>query len=186
MRVTALAACAAAALALTGCGGAEGDAAGSPGASSAPPSTLAPLPAVRPSDMKPLVGRWIGTAKDYFQFAADGRGVWMKGKQKLWGGHVIPEGGRKYRFSWDGGDPQTASYWGVTLGEDGRSLVFAGTNQTYKKAAAKRGGARQGNGQQGDGQQGNGQRGDGQGGDGQGADGQQGDAEQGDGQGGRG
>lgn len=137
MRVTVLAAgAAAAALALAGCGeegGKEG--AAGPGASaSAPSATLAPLPAVKPADMKPLVGRWVGTAKDYFQFTADGSGVWVKGEQKLWSGTVIPEGDGRYRFSWKGGDPRTASYWGVSLSEDKRSLVFAGTNQTYKKA----------------------------------------------------
>lgn len=144
MRVTALAACAAAAaLALTGCGG-EGEAAGT--APSAQPTTLAPIPVVKPSDMKPLVGRWAGAAGDYFQFTADGSGVWVKGKQKLWSGTAIPEGGGKYRFSWKGGDPKTASYWGVALGEDRKSLVFAGTNQTYKKAAAQKRGARRGRG----------------------------------------
>ncbi|WP_243716671.1 hypothetical protein [Actinomadura sp. KC345] len=145
MRTSALAVSAAAALALTGCGGGEGDTAGS-GASSAPPTTLAPLPIVKPSDMKPLVGRWVGAAGDHFQFAADGKGVWMRQKQKLWSGTVVPEGGGKYRFSWKGGDPRTASYWGVALGEGGRSLVFAGTNQTYKKAAATKRGAQGGRG----------------------------------------
>jgi hypothetical protein len=139
-RSTAVAACAVAAgLVLAGCGGGEKkDAAGS----SAAPTTLAPLPAVRPADVKPLVGRWVGTAKDYFQFSADGDGVWVRGGQKLWTGSVIPEGGGKYRFSWKGGDPKTASYWGVSLNEDKTSLVFAGTNQTYKKAVAKKTGAR--------------------------------------------
>ncbi|MFS2294832.1 MAG: hypothetical protein FWJ90_19420 [Actinomadura sp.] len=135
MRVAALAACAAA-LALTGCGGGGSGTAGAE--PSAPPTTLAPLPAVKPSDMRPLVGRWVGTAKDYFQFAADGRGVWVRDGQRLWSGTVIPEGGGKYRFSWKGGDPQTASYWGVALDPSGRTLVFAGTDQTYKKAPAQR------------------------------------------------
>ncbi|SFQ00136.1 MULTISPECIES: hypothetical protein [Actinomadura] len=143
-RSTALAVCAAVAgLLLAGCGGGEKkDAAGS----SAPPTTLAPLPAVRPADMKPLVGRWVGAAKDYFQFTADGRGVWVRAGQKLWSGSVIPEGGGKYRFSWKGGDPQTASYWGVALSENKTSFVFAGTNQTYKKAAVKTRATKRGNG----------------------------------------
>lgn len=142
MRIAALAACAAAALALTGCGGDGEDAAGKGAGGrepSAPPTSLAPLPAVKPSDMRPLVGRWVGTAKDYFQFAADGRGVWVRDGQRLWSGTVIPEGGGKYRFSWKGGDPQTASYWGVALDQSGRTLTFAGTDQTYKKAPAQRG-----------------------------------------------
>ncbi|MFA1537550.1 hypothetical protein [Actinomadura monticuli] len=136
-------ACAVAVLALAGCGGGEkGDAAGAD--PSAPATTLAPLPAVRPADVKPLVGRWVGTAEDYFQFAADGGGVWVRGGQKLWSGSAIPEGGGKFRFSWRGGDPRTASYWGVSL-ENANTLVFAGTNQKYKKVVSKRG-AKKGNG----------------------------------------
>ncbi|WP_240809878.1 hypothetical protein [Actinomadura sp. WMMA1423] len=136
-RSTVLAACAAAAgLALAGCGGEKEAADAAPSAS---PTTLAPLPAVRPADVKPLVGRWISTSKDYFQFRADGSGVWVRGRQKLWSGTAIPEGAGKYRFSWNGGDPKTASYWGVALSEDKASFVFAGTNQTYKKAVARKG-----------------------------------------------
>lgn len=142
-RSTALAACAiVAGLVLAGCGGEKTEAAGT----SAPPTTLAPLPAVRPADVKPLVGRWVGTAKDYFQFTADGSGVWVRAGQRLWSGSVIPEGGGKYRFSWNGGDPKTASYWGVSLSEGRTSFVFAGTNQTYKKAAAKTRATKKGNG----------------------------------------
>ncbi|TDD92592.1 hypothetical protein E1293_00630 [Actinomadura darangshiensis] len=133
-RTSVLAGCAVAAgLVLAGCGGEKKEA-----APSAPPTTLAPLPAVRAADVKPLVGRWAGAAKDYFQFAADGRGVWVRGGHKLWSGSVIPEGAGKYRFSWKGGDPKTASYWGISLSEDKKSLVFAVTNQTYKKAAEKK------------------------------------------------
>ncbi|MGI5200869.1 hypothetical protein ACQEU6_04645 [Spirillospora sp. CA-108201] len=136
-RSTALAAFAVAAgLALAGCGGGKEAADAAP---SAPPTTPAPLPAVRPADVRPLVGRWVGAAKDYFRFEADGSGVWVRGRQKLWSGSAIPEGGGKYRFSWNGGDPKAASYWGVTLGGDKASLVFAGTNQTYKKAAVRKG-----------------------------------------------
>ncbi|MEV4678854.1 MULTISPECIES: hypothetical protein [Actinomadura] len=135
--VLAVCAVSAAALALGGCGGGgeKGAAAGGPSAAA---TTLAPLPAVKPSDVKPLVGRWVGTAEDYFQFTADGNGVWMRGGQKLWSGAAIPEGDGKFRFSWQGGDPQIASYWGVTL-ESRSTLVFAGTNQKYKKAVAKKG-----------------------------------------------
>ena len=57
----------------------------------------------------------------------------------LWSGTAIPEGGGKYRFSWQGGDPKTASYWGVSLSEKNTKLVFAGTNQTYTKAVAHKG-----------------------------------------------
>lgn len=136
-RASVLGVCAVAMIVLSGCGGGgEKDAAGA--APSAPATTLAPLPAVKPSEVKPLVGRWVGTAKDYFQFTAGGNGVWVRGKQKLWSGSVIPEGGGEFRFSWKGGDPQNASYWGVSL-EDETTLVFAGTNQKYKKAVAKKG-----------------------------------------------
>ncbi|MFV2174793.1 hypothetical protein ACFHW2_30960 [Actinomadura sp. LOL_016] len=133
--MTALAGCAAAAaFVLAGCGGGEGGGhAGTAGAGSAPPASVAPLPRVSPAAVKPLVGRWLGKGKDYFQFAADGKGVWMKGGHKLWSGTVIPEGGGEFRFSWQGGDPKTASYWGVTLGEKGDELTFAGTSQTYTK-----------------------------------------------------
>ncbi|WP_075902093.1 hypothetical protein [Actinomadura sp. CNU-125] len=137
--MTALAGCAAAALVLTGCGGDGGDGghAGTDAAGSAPPTTTAPLPRISPAAVKPLVGRWVGEAKDYFQFTADGRGVWMKGEHELWSGSVIPEGGREFRFSWKGGDPKSASYWGVALGEKGNELTFAGTNQTYTKVKVK-------------------------------------------------
>lgn len=130
MRAAAPAVCAAAALALTGCGG--GGAAGA--GPSAPPTTLAPLPVVKPSDMRPLAGRWVGSARDYFQFRTDGAGVWVKGGRRLWSGTAIPEGGGRYRLSWKGGDPGAASFWGVAVNAGGRSLVFGGTNQTYKKA----------------------------------------------------
>ena len=137
-----LAGCAVAAvLALAGCGGGGAAEAADPSAAA---TTPAPLPAVRPSDVKPLVGRWVGTAKDYFQFAADGDGVWVRGGRKLWSGAAIPEGGGKFRFSWKGGDPGVASYWGVSL-ENATTLVFAGTNQKYKKVVAKKS-AKKGNG----------------------------------------
>ncbi|TDD65898.1 hypothetical protein E1298_40930, partial [Actinomadura rubrisoli] len=80
-----LAGAAALAFALAGCGGGEED-----GAGAAAPTTLAPLPKVAAADVKPLAGRWIGTAEDYFRFTADGTGVWMRGKRKLWGGTAIP------------------------------------------------------------------------------------------------
>ncbi|MFA1551202.1 hypothetical protein [Actinomadura chokoriensis] len=138
-----LGACAVAVLALAGCGGAgKKDAAGADPSAAA--TTMAPLPAVKPSDVQPLVGRWVGTAKDYFQFTADGSGVWVRNGRKLWSGAVIPEGGGEFRFSWNGGDPQTASYWGVSL-EDRTTLVFPVTNQKYKKVVSKPG-AKKGNG----------------------------------------
>jgi hypothetical protein len=142
-RSSVLAVCAVAVLALSGCGGGEKDAADAD--PSAPATALAPIPVVKPSDIKPLVGRWVGTAKDYFQFTADGSGVWVRGGQKLWSGTAIPEGDGKFRFSWKGGDPQTASYWGVSL-EDAHTLVFAGTNQKYKKVTARKSAAKKGNG----------------------------------------
>ncbi|MEU5988841.1 hypothetical protein ABZ806_07680 [Spirillospora sp. NPDC047418] len=138
--------CAVAVLALAGCGGGEkADAADPSPSASAAGTALAPIPVVKPSDVKPLVGRWAGTAKDYFQFTADGSGIWVRGGQKLWSGTAIPEGGGKFRFSWKGGDPQTASYWGVSL-EDANTLVFAGTNQKYTKVAVKKRNAKKGNG----------------------------------------
>ncbi|MFD0690781.1 hypothetical protein [Actinomadura fibrosa] len=133
-RSSLLVACAAvAALALAGCGSGEKKETGA----SAAPTSLAPLPTVAAADVKPLVGRWVGTAKDYFQFKADGTGVWVRDRQKLWSGTAIPEGNGKYRFSWQGGDPKTASYWGVTLSDGNSKLLFAGTNQTYTKARTK-------------------------------------------------
>ncbi|HEY8481180.1 MAG TPA: hypothetical protein VIL71_15245 [Spirillospora sp.] len=138
-RTRVLAAGAAAVLALTGCGVVGGEEPGADAAPSAPPTALAPLPVVRPSEMRPLVGRWVGPAKDYFQFRADGAGVWVKNGRRLWKGTAIPEGGGRYRFSWKGGDPRTESFWGVTLNAGGRSLVFAATNRTYRKAPVTRG-----------------------------------------------
>lgn len=123
---------AAAALALTACGG-DGDGGARAGAT-ATATRLAPVPKVSPAQVKPLVGRWVGPARDYFVFKADGTGAWKRGKRTLWSGQAIPEGGGRFRFSWQGGDPQAGTYWGVRIAEDGRTLVFAGTNQTYTKA----------------------------------------------------
>ncbi|GAA2452154.1 hypothetical protein GCM10010191_83000 [Actinomadura vinacea] len=142
----------ASALVLAGCGG-DGDdkapaAPAASGATTTPPvsvpsapasvppaagqPTLPAVPKVKAGQVKPLVGRWVSPAGDYFQFKADGTGSWMKGGQSLWNGQVIPEGKGRFRFSWQGGDPKSASYWGATL--TGGKLLFAGTNQTYTKA----------------------------------------------------
>ncbi|MBW8483188.1 hypothetical protein [Actinomadura parmotrematis] len=136
VRSTASLACAVlgAALALTACGGGEKKDATLP---PPPPTTLAPLPTVRAADVKPLVGRWVGAQKDYFQFAANGTGVWVLRGKEYWKGTAIPDGKDKYRFSWEGGDPQKASYWGVTLTDGGTKLLFAGTGQTYTKSKGK-------------------------------------------------
>ncbi|MEW2359343.1 hypothetical protein [Spirillospora sp. NPDC029432] len=135
-------------LALAGCGGDDKPPA-SAGASSSPPipvpsvpigspsagaSKLEKVPKVQAGQIRPLVGRWNGPNGDYFLFKTDGSGAWMKGRQALWNGQVIPEGKGKYRFSWQGGDPKSASYWGATLNAGGTKMVFAGTNQTYTKA----------------------------------------------------
>jgi len=45
-----------------------------------------------------------------------------------------PRSPRSHRFSWQGGDPKTASSWGATLTDGNRKLLFAGTDQTYTKA----------------------------------------------------
>ncbi|POM22356.1 hypothetical protein BTM25_57680 [Actinomadura rubteroloni] len=119
-----------AALTLTACGGSGH---GTSGASTAPTPTLAPVPSVKAADVRVLVGRWVGERKDYFEFKADGSGVWKQAGQTLWTGQAIPDGKNKYRFSWQGRDPQSGSYWGATIDAKGR-LVFAGTNQTYSKA----------------------------------------------------
>jgi hypothetical protein len=136
-RSTASLACAAlaAALLVTGCGGGDKkDGADKPAAAQ---TKLAPLPKVAPDQVKPLVGRWVGQqAEDYFQFKPDGTGVWIKQKRTLWSGTAIPEGKGKFRFSWEGGDPQSSSYWGVEIADGGGKLTFAGTNQTYTKAKA--------------------------------------------------
>jgi hypothetical protein len=141
---------AASALALTGCGGGDDGHKGGPSAGgqgggrndayssdgSPAPKEGAPLPRVQPAQVKTLVGRWIGAgpAKDYFVFKADGSGAWMARGRALWKGQVIPEGANKFRLSWEGKDPQQASYWGVTLESGGKKLIFGGTNQTYTKA----------------------------------------------------
>ncbi|GAA3977183.1 hypothetical protein GCM10023085_69530 [Actinomadura viridis] len=141
----------ASALVLSGCGGGEPPAQAGGGTASSPPPVPVPsvptsappaaggrpslpaVPKVRSAEVKPLVGRWSGPGGDYFLFKADGSGSWMKGGQALWNGQVIPEGKGRFRFSWQGGDPKTASYWGATLTGESR-LLFAGTNQTYTKA----------------------------------------------------
>ncbi|WP_148232988.1 MULTISPECIES: hypothetical protein [Thermomonospora] len=143
-------------IALAACGGGDGHGGGSPAAAgghgapggqqaeggSSATETSAPLPKVQPSQVKALVGTWVsrggpeGQPKDYFVFKADGTATWMARKQTLWSGQVIPEGNRKFRFSWNGGDPKDASYWGVTLNADGKSLIFNGTNQTYTKVTS--------------------------------------------------
>jgi hypothetical protein len=128
------AATAAAALALGGCGSGTEPAADDGPSEAA--TALAALPAVKRSDVRPLVGRWVGTAKDYFQFKVDGSGVWVRDGQTMWSGVVIPEGDGKFRFSWQGGDPQVASYWGLEL-EDRTTFVFSATNQKYKAVAKK-------------------------------------------------
>ncbi|MFG2001094.1 hypothetical protein ACGFNU_18310 [Spirillospora sp. NPDC048911] len=128
-------AAAATALVLTGCGGGEKKA-DSPDKTEAAATKLAPLPKVAPADVKALAGRWVGTRKDYFFFKPDGTGVWMKDKNTLWSGQAIPESRSKFRFSWQGGDPKTASYWGAEVSADGKKMTFAGTNQTYTKAKA--------------------------------------------------
>ncbi len=102
------------------------------------PITGAPLPKVRTGQVKPLVGKWVGNgqAQDYFVFRADGTGTWIAHGRTLWAGQVIPDGPNRFRFSWEGTDPQEASFWGVTLDAGGERLVFGGTNQTYTKAAS--------------------------------------------------
>ncbi|MFC6885797.1 MULTISPECIES: hypothetical protein [Actinomadura] len=127
------AAAVAAALVLAGCGG-GGEAAPAKGGAA---TSLAPMPAVQAAQVKPLVGRWVAAAKDYFEFTADGKGVWKKGRQTLWSGQAIPDGKDRFRFSWQGGDPKTASYWGVTVTDNGAKLLFAGTNQPYTKVRTK-------------------------------------------------
>ncbi|MEV4256672.1 hypothetical protein AB0J52_26205 [Spirillospora sp. NPDC049652] len=116
-----------------GCGGGGQDAKKSEG--DAQPVKLAPLPKVDPAQVKGLVGRWDGTGKDYFQFKADGSGVWKKEGQTLWSGLAIPDGRSKFRFSWQGGDPKGSNYWGATVSEDGKTMTFSGTGQTYTRTS---------------------------------------------------
>ncbi|WP_235834796.1 hypothetical protein [Actinomadura logoneensis] len=116
-----------------GCGGGGGDAKKSEG--DARPVKLAPLPKVDPAAVKGLVGRWDGAGKDYFQFKADGTGVWKKEGQTLWSGLAIPDGRSRFRFSWQGGDPKGSNYWGATVSEDGRKMTFSGTGQTYTRTS---------------------------------------------------
>jgi hypothetical protein len=142
-----------AALVLAGCsGGDDGGAAGpTPTASTARPAGKdkvasnddgavepkgGPLPKVEKNQVVSLVGKWVSNApqKDYFVFKADGTASWMAQGRALWNGQVIPDGDKKFRFSWDGTDPREASYWGVTISDDGKTLTFGGTNQTYTKA----------------------------------------------------
>ncbi|MFC5187768.1 hypothetical protein [Actinomadura harenae] len=118
---------------LGGCGGGGGDAKKSEG--DAQPVKLAPLPKVNPADVRALVGRWDGAGKDYFQFGADGNGVWKKEGQTLWSGLAIPDGTSRFRFSWQGGDPKGSNYWGATLSDDGKKMTFSGTGLTYARTS---------------------------------------------------
>ncbi|MEV5575382.1 hypothetical protein AB0L06_35535 [Spirillospora sp. NPDC052269] len=128
---------------LGGCGGGGKDAKKSEG--DAQPVKLAPLPQVNAADVKPIVGRWDGAGKDYFQFKADGTGVWKKEGQTLWSGLAIPDGKSKFRFSWQGGDPKSSSYWGASVSDDGKKMTFSGTGLTYARASGgKSGGTKPG------------------------------------------
>jgi hypothetical protein len=137
-------------LAVAGCGGGKDDPPAA-GASTGAPSTAepgfsvsatpvsptgAPLPRVRGSQVRSLVGTWVGKApqRDYFVFKSDGSASWVARGDALWTGQVIPAGNDQFRLSWEGTDPQEASYWSVRLSDDGKSLTFGGTNQTYTKA----------------------------------------------------
>lgn len=97
-----------------------------------------PLPTVKPSQVKTIVGKWVsgGKVEDYFLFKADGTGAWMARGKPLWTGRVIPAGGGRYRLSWNNLDTVDATYWAVALDKSGAKLVFEGTQQTYTKAAA--------------------------------------------------
>ncbi|MDX6434719.1 MAG: hypothetical protein QOE54_7085 [Streptosporangiaceae bacterium] len=154
-RATALTiAAAAATLTLSACGGAKDSAAkgdpsqgaaqgqsasdgSSSGGGPVPKSVGGPLPKVAPQQVKGLVGTWTNTTKgsvgDAFEFKSDGTGSWKGRGRTLWTGQVIPAGKDQYRLSWQGKDPNTPSFWSVTLTQNGQKLLFQGNQQTYSK-----------------------------------------------------
>lgn len=105
-----------------------------------PTETGKPAPKPQVSAVKSLVGTWKGSnpVKDYWLFKADGSGTWVAQDQKLWTGTVIPagktdKGAEIFRLSWQGTDPGE-SYWQVEVMVKEGTMIFAGTQQEYKKA----------------------------------------------------
>ena len=146
-------------LALSACGGGEGEDAspetsssteasspaaqdsGAPGLSPKSGTPLAeptesgkPAPTPKPVQVKSLIGTWQSSTpvKEYFVFAADGSGKLIASGQDLWTGTVIPAGKNVFRLSWQGTDPG-AAYWQVQLNAEGKELTFAANGQVYKK-----------------------------------------------------
>ncbi|MCO5973651.1 hypothetical protein [Actinoallomurus soli] len=108
-----------------------------PGSIDLPPTSAPATPRVRAADartwLRALAGKWTQDArKNYFQFQPDGTGEWVAFGQKLWTGKATPRDATTFDLSDRSG--QGASYWRVTLVSGGRSLFFAGTQTTYRKA----------------------------------------------------
>jgi hypothetical protein len=79
-----------------------------------------------------LRGRWARNVRNnYFQFRADGTGVWVAYGQRLWTGRATPRGARTFDL-FDTHGQGGASYWRIRL-LSGRRLFFAGTQQVYRK-----------------------------------------------------
>jgi hypothetical protein len=82
--------------------------------------------------LKALAGKWARDASNYFQFRSDGSGEWVAYGQPLWTGQATPRDARTFDLSDPSG--QGPSYWRVTLVGGGKKLLFAGTQETYRKA----------------------------------------------------
>lgn len=79
-----------------------------------------------------LRGRWARDVRNnYFQFRADGTGVWVAYGQRLWAGRATARSARTFDL-FDAHGEGGSSYWRVRLLSRGR-LFFAGTQQVYRK-----------------------------------------------------
>lgn len=85
--------------------------------------------------LRPLRGRWARDPRNnYFQFGADGTGVWVAYGQRLWTGRAAPRDARTFDL-FDTQGHGGGAYWQVRLVGGGNGLLFAGTQQVYRKVA---------------------------------------------------
>jgi hypothetical protein len=98
------------------------------------PGTVANTPNATQSKvwLRPLRGRWARNVRNnYFQFRADGTGVWVAYGQRLWTGRATPRSARTFDL-FDTHGQGGSSYWRIRLLSGGR-LFFAGTQQVYRR-----------------------------------------------------
>lgn len=98
------------------------------------PGTVASTPSAARSKvwLRLLRGRWARDVRNnYFQFRADGTGMWVAYGQRLWTGRATPRSARTFDL-FDTHGQGGAAYWRIRLLGGGR-LFFAGTQQIYRK-----------------------------------------------------